>query len=70
MIADLVGGPADGRRLEIRDEDEFGTLNVVDLDESPLNPAGPQKTTYTTLIYRRTGIRDDGRRIFSYVGFQ
>jgi hypothetical protein len=69
---ELAGGPADGRRLVIPAENERTTLNLPCLDEPPpLDPAGPGgPTTYVILSYRRSGIRDDGTRIFTYEGWR
>lgn len=72
IVADFIGGPASGQNFPLPDDWSTIYLPVL-LPEASIggywigDPTAPFKPiTRGTAIYRRTGIRDDGRRVYAY----
>lgn len=68
VIADFAGGPASGRQMPIQGDPDCINLPVCpDTSIAGFWGAAPSvPVAIPVAVYRRRGVRDDGRRVYAY----
>jgi hypothetical protein len=68
IVADFAGGPLSGRQHALDDDHPVISVPVFAEDHAIAGywREDPEFVTSRIAVYRRTGVRDDGRRVYAY----